>query len=68
MADNMISFCLRIPFVEVKVNLPLFLTNYHAMKMYGELHTLTSALDGGEWSALRSGRFNPENEPPIPIK
>jgi hypothetical protein len=25
--------------------------------MYGSTHSLTSALDGGEWSASRPGRF-----------
>jgi hypothetical protein len=34
------------------------------MKMYGDveikLHTLTLALDGGMWSALHSGCFNPK--------
>jgi hypothetical protein len=35
---------------------------HHAMKAYWEwryssTHSLTSALDGGEWSASRTGRF-----------
>jgi hypothetical protein len=34
------------------------------MKAYGgrysSIHSLTSALDGGEWSASRSSRFNPK--------
>jgi hypothetical protein len=42
------------------------------MKTYGgvavHLHTfLAFALDGGEWSASRPGRFNPGKEPLIPI-
>jgi hypothetical protein len=42
--------------VKVKVNLSLCLTKHHAMKAYWEwryssTHSLTSALDGGEWSA-----------------
>jgi hypothetical protein len=28
--------------------------------MYGSNHSLTSALDGGEWSASRPGRFTPK--------
>jgi hypothetical protein len=48
--------------VKVKVKLTLFLTKHHAMKTYwrsgGETpRILTSALDGGEWSASRSGGF-----------
>jgi len=27
--------------------------------MYSSPHSLTSALDGGEWPASRTGRFNP---------
>jgi len=41
----------------------------HAIEMYGgvEVHLhafLTAALDGGEWSASLSGRFNPEERAP----
>lgn len=45
----------------------------HAMKESGEgvevwLHAfLTSALDGGEWSAFRPGRFIPGERTPVPI-
>jgi hypothetical protein len=28
------------------------------------MHTLTSALDGGEWSASRPGRFTPRERAP----
>jgi hypothetical protein len=40
----------------------LFLTEHHTMKAYwkwrySSTHSLTSALDGGEWSASRPGRF-----------
>jgi hypothetical protein len=40
----------------------LFLTKHHAMKAYWEwryssTHSLTSALDGGKWSASRPSRF-----------
>jgi hypothetical protein len=29
-----------------------------------QLHALTSALDEGEWSAARAGRFTPEKKAP----
>jgi hypothetical protein len=32
--------------------------------MCSSTHTLTSALDGGEWSASRSGRFTPQGKSP----
>jgi hypothetical protein len=40
----------------------LRLAKYHALKAHGRwryssIHSLTSALDGGEWSASRPGRF-----------
>jgi hypothetical protein len=49
---------------KVKVKLPLRLTKHHILKTYGrvevQLHAfLTSALDGGEWSRSRPGRFIP---------
>jgi hypothetical protein len=42
------------------------------MKTYGELDVyphvfLTSAQDGGEWSALRPAALPPGKEPPVPI-
>jgi hypothetical protein len=42
----------------------LLLTEHHAMKVYWEwryssTHSVTSALDGGERSASRPGRFTP---------
>jgi hypothetical protein len=57
--------------VKVKVKLSLFLIKHHATKTYGEVEVhlqvfLTSALDGGEWSASRPGRFTTrENVPSI---
>jgi hypothetical protein len=47
-----------------KVKLSLCLTKHHAMKLYWEwryscTHSLTSALDGGEWSASHPDRFTP---------
>jgi hypothetical protein len=49
--------------------MPLCLTKHHAMKTYREwryssTHYLTSALDGGEWSASRPGRFTPRERAP----
>jgi hypothetical protein len=29
---------------------------------------LVWALDGGEWSASRPGRFTPGKEPPVPVE
>jgi hypothetical protein len=47
----------------------LCLFNYHAIKTYGgvEVHLRvfsTSALDGGEWSASRPGRFTLKERAP----
>jgi hypothetical protein len=55
--------------VKVKVKKSLCLTKLHTMKTYWgvevQLHAfLTSALDGGEWSASRSGRFTPREGTP----
>jgi len=56
----------------VKVMLSLCLTKHHAMKMqWGvevQLHAfLSSAIDGGEWSASRPGRFTPRKSPWYPL-
>jgi hypothetical protein len=32
--------------------------------MFSAAHSLTSALDGGEWSASRPGRFSPRERAP----
>jgi hypothetical protein len=55
--------------VKVKVKLSLCFHENHAMKAYGGSGgtvplTLTSALDGGEWSASRSGRFTARERAP----
>jgi hypothetical protein len=52
-----------------KVTPVLFLTEHHAMKAYwgwrcSSIHSLTSALDGGEWSASRPCRFTPRERSP----
>jgi hypothetical protein len=56
--------------VKVKLSLCFFLTEHHAVKAYladwrySSMHSLTSTLDGGEWSASRPGRFNPRERAP----
>jgi len=40
--------------------IPVLLTENHAMKAY----SLTSALDGNEWSDSRPGRFTPRERAP----
>jgi hypothetical protein len=37
---------------------------YWEVDVYSSIHSLTSALDGGEWSALRPGRFTPREGAP----
>jgi hypothetical protein len=39
---------------------------HYAMKVYREVDVLTSALVGGEWSALLPSRFPLEKEPLVP--
>jgi hypothetical protein len=48
---------------------PLRCTEAHfGEKRYSSYSLLTSALEGGEWSASRPGRdLNPVEEPPVPI-
>jgi hypothetical protein len=47
-----------------------FLTGHHAIKAYWgskqyiSNHSLTSALDGGEWSVSRTGRLAPRERAP----
>jgi len=36
--------------------------------MYSSTHYLTSALDGGEWSASSPGRFTPRKESLVPTE
>jgi hypothetical protein len=48
---------------------PLLLAEHNAMKTYwgwrySSTHSLTSALDGGEWSTSRPGRFTPRERAP----
>jgi hypothetical protein len=50
---------------------PVLLSEHHDMKaywgegwMYSSMHSLTLALDGGEWSASRPGRFIPREGAP----
>jgi hypothetical protein len=37
---------------------------YWEVKVYSSTHSLTSALDGGEWLASRPGRFTPREGTP----
>jgi hypothetical protein len=55
--------------VKVKLKFSLCSTKHHAMKAYWEwryssTYSLTSALDGGEWSTSRPGRFTPRERAP----
>jgi hypothetical protein len=62
--DRPVIGCIR-----VNVNSSPCLTEHHTMKAYGGMEVylhafLTSALDGGEWSASRPGRFIPKVRTP----
>jgi hypothetical protein len=53
----------------IRYKLSLFLTKNNAMKTYCGwwyrcMHSLASALDGGEWSASRPGHFTPRKRAP----
>jgi hypothetical protein len=57
---------------KVKAKWSLCVTKYHVMETYVgvevQFHTfLTSALDGGEWSASRTGRSSQGKKYPVPI-
>jgi hypothetical protein len=67
---------LRVPqivnvMVKVKVNLSLcfnWAPRHEGVLeewRYSSTHTLTSAVDGGDWSASRPGRFTPRERAPI---
>jgi hypothetical protein len=49
------KFCF-LNYENVKVKLSPCLTKHHAMNTYAGIE----ALDGGDWSASRPGRFTPE--------
>jgi hypothetical protein len=56
--------------IPIVVKLSLCLTKHHAMKTFWGvevwLHSfLTSAVDRGEWSASRLGRFTPRERAPV---
>jgi hypothetical protein len=59
--------------VKVKVKLSLYFNwaqrheGFLGEWRYSSMHTLTSALDGGEWSASRPGRFTPRERAPVKI-
>jgi hypothetical protein len=47
---------------------PLHAMEAHEGRRYSSYSYLTSALDGGEWSASRPGRVLPPGKgPPVPI-
>jgi hypothetical protein len=55
--------------VKLKVTLSLCLTKHHALEAYWRSggiapHSLTSALDGGEWSASRHVPLTPTERAP----
>jgi hypothetical protein len=51
-----------------KVALLCFIEAHLGDRRYSSYYFLTSALEGGEWSASRSGRpLPPGKEPPVPI-
>jgi hypothetical protein len=65
----MMFICSLASKVKVKVNLSLCLTKHQNMKAYWGVDVyfqkfLTSAIDGGDWSALRPGRFTPREKAP----
>jgi hypothetical protein len=49
---------------KVKVKLSLCLLSVLGEWRYSSTHSLTSALDGGEWSASRPGHFTPRERVP----
>jgi hypothetical protein len=58
MASLKFSWVSSVLKIKVKLSLFFLLTEHHAMKAYGGVgysstHSLTLALDGGEWSASR---------------
>jgi hypothetical protein len=70
-----ISEIFSVPIIGVDVHQLLFdkgahLPKHRSKKVYGEveiqLHALTSTLDGGGWSASRSGRFTLDKVLPVP--
>jgi hypothetical protein len=71
--DHCSSQCLRFDYpsstkqvVKVKLSLCFNWAPYHEGVLgewrYSSTHSLTSALDGGEWSASRPGRFTPREK------
>jgi hypothetical protein len=56
----------------VKLSLCFSFTEHHAIKTYwgwrySSTHSLTSAIDGGEWSASRPSRFTPRKRASDPL-
>jgi hypothetical protein len=54
----------------INLKFSLYLIKHHNMKVYKDVEvyvhaSLTSAIDGGEWSASRLGCFNPGENLPV---
>jgi hypothetical protein len=70
LVKHMDNFTLQYANRQTRFQCPCALTEHHAMKTYwgsggiAPLNFLTSALDGGEWSASRPGRFAPREKAP----
>jgi hypothetical protein len=64
--DSVLTYDYCTAYLMVSLKLPICVINHHAINMYrgsGGIETfLTSALEGGEWSALTPE----EREPPHP--
>jgi hypothetical protein len=58
------SMCLHCPKLPLYFNWALRPEGVLREWRYSSTHSLTSALDGGEWSASRPGRFTPRERAP----
>jgi hypothetical protein len=67
------SLPIELKHSEMKANLSMVLTMYHAMKTFEGVDLqlqvfLTTALDGSEWSASRPRRFIPGKRALLPMQ
>jgi hypothetical protein len=70
--DDNSPYCSTVEGKGKVVPVLFFLAEHNTMKAYWEwryssTHSLTSALDGGEWSASRTGCFTPMERSLVPI-